>query len=99
MSSAHAFTVCVHASNCAAHDALQTRDLTEARHRTEPGLWRSRISGAPLRSDTRVDDASAVYALALHRIRDTRPPSVGAYNPSPRDYWIVRIDADDDEPG
>jgi hypothetical protein len=34
-------------------------------------LGRSRISGAPLRAGTCVDDASIVYALALRRIRDT----------------------------
>jgi hypothetical protein len=53
--------------------ALQTRDRQIHRSRGTPPrcLLRSRISGAPLRAGSFVDDASALYALALPRIRDT----------------------------
>jgi len=33
--------------DCAAHDALQNRDLTERQRLPTPSLGRSRISGAP----------------------------------------------------
>ena len=67
----------------AAHDALQTRDRTKLRSRVGAGFkpaptprvraWAVRISGAPPRAATCVDDAFSAYALALRRVRDTHP--------------------------
>ena len=74
--------VCTHHA-CAAHDALQTRDRTKLRPGSGPSFARSRISGAPLRARACVDRASAVYALALRRIRDTQPPYVMSLAMSP----------------
>jgi hypothetical protein len=57
--------------DCAAHDALQTRDRPKLRRFLARSLWRSRISAAPLRASPSAQTEPLVYALALRRIRDT----------------------------
>jgi hypothetical protein len=65
-------TVDLRASECAAHDALQTRDHTELKLWTGPRLRRSRISIAPLRACVALRLMEVyVCALALRCIRDT----------------------------
>src|ERR1700730_7716419 len=72
MSSASPIILRAHTPACAAHDALQTRDLTKLELRCAWSFGRSRISSAPLRAFDSPKMLEAFVALALRRIRDTR---------------------------
>src|SRR6202045_5186214 len=59
MSSACTLLFSLRTPDCAAHDALQTRDLAKLRRVLSRSLWWSRISGAPLRAPTSRDLGSS----------------------------------------